>query len=266
MNKEILFVTDKDSIAIKALMTGLIQRGFVPIPTAANYSSMPNAADCPPIVFLCMQDWHVDRKYLYTEVLRMVRDSGALLFLGGDRALTEEDGIIQTFKRENVEDIFLRPFNADQIAERLEEALDRKMEDPVFADSHRPKERIERKTILIVDDNPTSLRTLRNALHNHFKVYMSDSGINALSFLNEKKPDLILLDYEMPVLNGPQFLEIIRKRDNVKDIPVFFLTGKSNREVVVEVMAYKPAGYLLKSTPTEDIVKTLTDFFHAAHD
>ena len=91
---------------------------------------------------------------------------------------------------------------------------------------------------------------------------MADSGISALSLLNEKITDLILLDYEMPVLNGPQFLEMIRKRDNLKDIPVFFLTGKSSKETVVEVMAYKPAGYLLKSTPTEDIVKTLTDFFH----
>ena len=262
MNKNILFITDKDTIATKTLMTGLIAKGFSPIPTAAAYSSLPNAQDCPPVVFCCMQDWLIDRKYLYSEILRLVNESGALLFLGGDRALTEEDGVIQTFRKANVEDVFLRPFNVEKIAERMDEALNRKMEDPVFAKAHEVEEPKLRRTILIVDDNPTSLRTLKNVLQDGFKVYMADSGVSALKFLDGRIPDLILLDYEMPVLNGPQFLNIIRERRQFQEIPVIFLTGKSNRETVQEVMNLKPAGYLLKSTPTEDIVKKLNDFFH----
>ena len=262
MNQSILFITDRDSVTTKTLMTGLISRGFSPIPTAASYSSLPNAQDCPPVVFCCMQDWYVDRKYLYSEIIRLVKDSGALLFLGGDRALTEEDGLIQTFRREVVEDIFLRPFNADKIAARIREALEKKMEDPVFAKTHEVEEPKIRRTVLIVDDNPTSLRTLKNALQDGFKVYMADSGVSALKFLDDRIPDLILLDYEMPVLNGPQFLSIIRERRSFAEIPVIFLTGKSNRKTVQEVMSLKPAGYLLKSTPTDEIVKKLTEFFH----
>ena len=262
MNRNILFITDKDTIMTKTLMAGLISKGFSPIPTAAGYSSLPNAKDCPPVVMCCMQDWHIDRKYLYSEILRLVKESGALLFLGGDRALTQEDGVIQTFRRENVEDVFLRPYNVDKIAERIEEALSKKMEDPVFAKTYEVKEPKLRRTILIVDDNPTSLRTLKNALQDGFKVYMADSGVSALKFLDDRTPDLILLDYEMPVLNGPQFLHIVRERRGLQDIPVIFLTGKSNRETVQEVMNLKPEGYLLKSTPTDEIVKKLTEFFH----
>ena len=262
MNKNILFITDKDTVMSKTLMAGLITKGFSPIPTAAGYSSLPNAKDCPPVVLCCMQDWHIDRKYLYSEILRLVKESGALLFLGGDRALTQEDGVIQTFRKEDVEDVFLRPYNVDKIAERIEEALSKKMEDPVFAKTYEVKAPKLRRTILIVDDNPTSLRTLKNALQDGFKVYMADSGVNALKFLEDRVPDLILLDYEMPVLNGPQFFRIIRARRNLQDIPVIFLTGKSNRETVEEVMNLKPEGYLLKSTPTDEIVKKLTEYFH----
>ena len=246
----------------KTLMTGLISKGFSPIPTAAGYSSLPNAKDCPPVVFCCMQDWYIDRKYLYSEILRLVKESGALLFLGGDRALTEEDGVITTFRKENVADVFLRPYNVDKIAERINAALENKMEDPVFAKTYEVEEPKLRRTILIADDNPTSLRTLKNALQDGFKVYMADSGVSALKFLEDRMPDLILLDYEMPVLNGPQFLQIIRERRQLQDIPVIFLTGKSNRETVQEVMNLKPEGYLLKSTPTDDIVKKLNEFFH----
>ena len=262
MNKNILFITDKDTVMSKTLMTGLITKGFSPIPTAAGYSSLPNAKDCPPIVFCCMQEWHVDRKYLYSEILRLVKESGALLFLGGDRALTEEDGVITTFRKENVTDVFLRPYNVEKIAERMNAALEKKMEDPVFAKTYEVEEPKLRRTILIVDDNPTSLRTLKNALQDGFKVYMADSGVSALKFLDDRLPDLILLDYEMPVLNGPQFLHIIRERRQLQDIPVIFLTGKSSREAVQEVMNLKPEGYLLKSTPTDEIVKKLNEFFH----
>ena len=123
--------------------------------------------------------------------------------------------------------------------------------------------------ILIVDDDDMNLKMAEFILKKDMKdieVLLADSGMKAIDILQREKVDLVLLDFQMPVMNGLKTLEIIRKRDNLKDIPVFFLTGKSSREVVVEVMAFKPAGYLLKSTPTEDIVKTLTDFFHGIHD
>ena len=75
------------------------------------------------------------------------------------------------------------------------------------------------------------------------------------------RPDLILLDYEMPVCDGKQVLEMIRAESEFSNVPVFFLTGKNDRESVLSVSALKPEGYLLKSMPPAQIVQTIDDFF-----
>ena len=80
-------------------------------------------------------------------------------------------------------------------------------------------------------------------------------------YLAENKPDLILLDYEMPVTSGPQVLEMIRNEKNVEMVPVIFLTGKGDRESVMKVLELKPDGYLLKSTEKAALLKFIADFF-----
>lgn len=80
-------------------------------------------------------------------------------------------------------------------------------------------------------------------------------------YIADNTPDLILLDYEMPVTSGPQVLEMIRSETKVDSIPVIFLTGKGDRESVLKVLALKPDGYLLKSTPREQLIDTIDNFF-----
>lgn len=75
------------------------------------------------------------------------------------------------------------------------------------------------------------------------------------------RPDTVLLDYEMPVCDGRQTLEMIRSEKATANIPVIFLTGRGDRESVKKVMALKPEGYLLKTMPEEEIKKIIDDFF-----
>ncbi len=70
-----------------------------------------------------------------------------------------------------------------------------------------------------------------------------------------------MLDYEMPITSGPQVMEMIRSEPNSEGIPIIFLTGKSDKESVMSVMALKPQGYMLKSMPKEEILKTIDNFF-----
>lgn len=81
--------------------------------------------------------------------------------------------------------------------------------------------------------------------------------MQAITFLLKKKVDLILLDYEMPVVDGPQVLQMLRQEDATKDIPVIFLTGNGTKEAVSRVMALKPSGYILKSTTRENLLNLL---------
>ena len=103
-----------------------------------------------------------------------------------------------------------------------------------------------RKHILIVDDDLNTLKTLRYYLQDAYRVTVINSGKTAVDFLLKYRPDLILLDYMMPMYNGAAVLKIIKSREATRDIPVFFLTGQTDRTTVMECLSLKPAGYIIK--------------------
>ncbi len=108
-----------------------------------------------------------------------------------------------------------------------------------------------RKRILVVDDNGTALRTIKAMLEEHYDVTVAISGAQAMTSIGKKRPDLILLDYEMPVCDGRMTLEMIRAEEELKEIPVVFLTAVNDRATIETVLKLKPAGYFLKP-PVKD--------------
>ena len=74
----------------------------------------------------------------------------------------------------------------------------------------------------------------------------------------KKRPDVILLDYEMPVCDGKQTLEMIRSDEDTKDIPVIFLTGLGDMEHIKSVLALKPAAYILKPANKDSLMEKIT--------
>ncbi len=116
-----------------------------------------------------------------------------------------------------------------------------------------------RKHILIVDDDAVALRIFTNILKKDYATSVVKSGTQALEFLGKEIPDLILLDYEMPVMDGVQTFEAILSEENLKDIPVIFLTGVSDANYVTEALKKKPAGYVLKSEKEENIKAKIKD-------
>ena len=108
------------------------------------------------------------------------------------------------------------------------------------------KENTGKKRILVVDDNGTALRTMKAMLEEYYDVAGAFSGAVGMSSIGIKRPDLILLDYEMPVCDGKMTLEMIRADDDMKDIPVIFLTAINDRANIEAVLKLKPAGYFLK--------------------
>ena len=103
----------------------------------------------------------------------------------------------------------------------------------------------------MVDDNGTALRTIKAMLEEKYEVAMAISGAQAMTSIGKKRPDLILLDYEMPVCDGKMTLEMIRAEEDLKNIPVVFLTAVNDRANIEAVLKLKPAGYFLK-TPVKD--------------
>ncbi|MBE7009080.1 MAG: response regulator [Ruminococcaceae bacterium] len=121
--------------------------------------------------------------------------------------------------------------------------------------------RKKERHILLVDDDIMFLQTMQSWLAPKYRVTATRSGMQAITYIAAHTPDLILLDYDMPVTPGPQVLEMIRSEPNSAKIPVIFLTGKNDRESVVSVMRLKPEGYLLKSMSKGDILASVDRFF-----
>ncbi|MBO5472853.1 MAG: response regulator [Lachnospiraceae bacterium] len=128
----------------------------------------------------------------------------------------------------------------------------------IFEQSH---DLSNRKHILVVDDDPEILKTLRYYLQEDYKVTVVNSGKVAVDFLLKFTPDLILLDYMMPMYNGAAVLKIIKSREATRDIPVFFLTGQTDKSTVMECLALNPAGYIVKPVARDALLAKLESVF-----
>ncbi|MCH5286174.1 MAG: diguanylate cyclase [Christensenellaceae bacterium] len=86
------------------------------------------------------------------------------------------------------------------------------------------------KSILVVDDNKLNLATARTVLINDYKVIPVMKGQQALTYLESGECDIVLLDINMPDMNGFEVLEKIRSMERYRNIPVIFLTGDNDAE------------------------------------
>ena len=118
-----------------------------------------------------------------------------------------------------------------------------------------------KKSVLVVDDDTTYLRVISEWLKDSYRVSMVNSGLQAITRLTKSSVDLILLDYEMPVVTGAKVLQMLRSEPQTRDIPVIFLTGQGDKESVKKVLELKPEGYLLKTIDKKTLLHELEVFF-----
>ena len=118
------------------------------------------------------------------------------------------------------------------------------------------------QTIYVVEDDKNIREIESFALKNSgYTIFDFECAKDFYKKLAERKPDLILLDYEMPVCNGKQVLEMIRSDRKFNDTPVIFLTNKVDKDSVKKALALRPEGYLSKSLAPETIKKEVDHFF-----
>lgn len=107
--------------------------------------------------------------------------------------------------------------------------------------------------ILAVDDNIINLATIEQELKNKYDVVTVNSGARAIRFLNKEKPDLILLDVQMALMDGIETLKEIRTMENGATIPVIMLTAKKDKETVIEGTKLGILDYVLKPFDSQDL-------------
>lgn len=124
------------------------------------------------------------------------------------------------------------------------------------------REIINKKKILLVDDNTVVLRNIRQILKDKYDVKLAKSGVQAIADVAIEDIDLILLDYEMPEMNGEETFKRLKAMDKAKNIPVIFLTGVSSRERIVRALKLGPAGYVLKPVKQNKLLSVVEEVLY----
>ncbi len=183
----------------------------------------------------------------FREVFRQEKPQISLLFNTGGAGYFSYCVIAPHLLQEGVG----TPLEAENALTEVEKYLSKRKEQ---------RETNPKQKILVVDDSATIRQAMYSLLSQDYDVSLAESGVSAIRAITLDRPDLVLLDYEMPVCNGKQTLEMLRSEKSFIDIPVVFLTGRSDPEIVKKLLSLKPAGYLLKYLKPADIKSKIDSF------
>ena len=246
MNNKVLFLGTGSPYMMNAVMGNLSSAGYDVMSVApdADYVRSYGMDHDIVVVFLGAD------LLKHEDALRAAGEVGSapnrlLVVIGSDDEVAYAKDF---FPPKSINASFPKPLNLKRFLMQI---------DHLVKDPHKR----EMPPILMVDDDPDYLKVVKGWIGRKYRVVIMTSGMQAITYLANNKPALILLDYSMPVVSGPQVLEMIRSEPRTAKIPVFFLTGKDDTESVARVLELKPNGYLLKSIGREEMLERLDEFF-----
>lgn len=247
MEKRLLLIGDKKSFMVNSIAKELTQEGFEVIMSAPDVTQIERIENKPEIFLIYVDNLEDMAEFSVYMKDKLVESDISVSVIGSH---DEIEKIYSMTDKEKIAAAFERPVNVKQLAAQMHSVVENECV------------KLRKKKILVVDDDGTMLRTIKSWLSSRYQVYMVNSGMAAIAFLAKNMVDLILLDYEMPVTPGPKVLEMLRSESFTKDIPVMFLTVKSDKDSVMQVLALKPEKYLLKTMPPAELVANIDDFFN----
>jgi CheY-like chemotaxis protein len=119
-------------------------------------------------------------------------------------------------------------------------------------------EQIKRTKILIVDDLPENLQILGSTLREQgFQIAFATNGKQALSIAGSKKPDLVLLDMSMPEMDGLTVCRKLKENPVTKNIPVIFLTARTESESIRKALSVGAIDYIVKPFNTGELINRI---------
>lgn len=243
---QILIITDVMNFLIEAIKEKLEGLGYQVIVSKLNIDEISRVKGPIGAILVHAQEDMAQKSKELTFVKDHALEYAYPIFLTGN---SEDVGEVEKFIPQSIINrVFYRPIDVGELAQILDEFIDE-------------NQGMKTKRILVVDDSGTMLRNIKNWLEPKYHVILANSATMALKYLALSKPDLILLDYDMPVCNGKQLLEMLRADEEYNDVSIFFLTGKNDKESIAQVTVLRPDGYLLKTIPPDKIVKAIDDFF-----
>lgn len=240
----VIYIT-KGGFLSNSVKTALEKANIAVTEVPPDINSLKSIKDEADIIVMFMSDDNAFSVSFFT-YLKDVCFNKNLIVLGEPGQIRELE---RTIPKDEIALEFGRPFNSKEIAMSINMLNSNEKADGSL------------REILIIDDDPVYLKAIMRILSDTYSVKAANSGMDGIAYISKHKPDLVLLDYEMPVVNGDTVIKMFDENDDTKDIPVIFLTGKDDKETVMKLLDLKPAGYILKMQSGESIHKYIDDFF-----
>jgi len=137
-------------------------------------------------------------------------------------------------------DYLVKPFDAAKLLESINNQFNHKVS-KITAENNEFN-----FNILVVDDMASMLRTIHHALHGKYNVFMLSKSDLVINFLQNNKPDLILLDYLMPGMSGFDLIPKIRELADFKDIPIIIITTEGTVKNVNDAVSRGASDFIVK--------------------
>ena len=120
------------------------------------------------------------------------------------------------------------------------------------------KKKTERAKILVIDDEPNIVQTLQDRLEmNDYRVVTASNGREGLEMAMTERPDIILLDVIMPIMDGHEMLEHLRKTDEGRDVAVIMLTARSQNQDIARANACGIEDYIVKPFDLSELLEKI---------
>ena len=244
---KVVIISAQESFLAKSLVTKLESIGVNAVFSHADIRDIESHISDMEMAVLFMTEDLEDRTDTLIYLKDKLQDKERGFILIGDEP--EYETVKKSIPEPLITEWFKRPLDIDKLLKRVERYLEENTGEK------------RKKCILIVDDDITYMRTVYEWLKDYYHVGMASSGIQAITYLAKNKVDLVLLDYEMPIANGPQILSMLKSDSEIGQIPVMFLTGHGDRESVLSVVGLSPVDYLLKTIDRVTLISKIMDFF-----
>lgn len=184
-------------------------------------------------------------KTQYTHLYRPIKNRDIMKCIADRMHITEDENA----EHKDISDISNYIENEDKIKNKTDIWDEAELDNEADAD--------KRKHILLVDNDDEIYNNMKSIIGDRYRVSVAGTELQAMRMLEKDRPDMMFLSYEMPLCEGRIMLEMIRSDEELRKLPVVFLTKIAEKRNIASIIRLKPAGCILKPLDKEIVTRII---------
>lgn len=184
-------------------------------------------------------------KTQYTHLYRPIKNRDIMKCIADRLHITEDENA----EHKDISDISNYIENEDKIKNKMDIWDDAELDNEADAD--------KRKHILLVDNDDEIYNNMKSIIGDRYRVSIAGTELQAMRMLEKDRPNMMFLSYEMPLCEGRIMLEMIRNDEELRKLPVVFLTKIAEKRNIASIIRLKPAGCILKPLDKEIVMRII---------